>query len=260
MIQREVGVLPQEVGVVAVDAVNHAAHRDLRDDGVAVAIERLAHRPHERIGDRDEVAVRPAAVGQDREFVAAEAVGRVRHHAGESAGDFLDKPVADDVTHRVVGDLQIVDIDDQKAERRIVGDDALEHRVVEAAPVRQAGELIEIGQRMIAALRFVVLDGDRKQMHAGIDDRALEFGRAALGAIVEAEGRRDTAIARLDRARPARHEADRQDQVFIRSPQRIGRHVIDFDRLAQIGRSAAGADIRPDRKAGDEPRLEHCAD
>jgi hypothetical protein len=104
---------------------------------------------------------------------------------------------------------------------------------------------------MIAGIHLLMLDRDGAQMHAGLDDPALEGRRAARLAIIEGEAADDAAVARRDRARPARAQAQRQHELAIAFPVRVAGDVGHLDRTLAIDRRAARADARPDRRAID---------
>ncbi len=96
---------------------------------------------------------------------------------------------------------------------------------------------------------FFLLQRDPAQMDAGGDRDLLELVRSARRVIIEAEGAEHAVVARFDRARPARAQADRQRQRFVVGPQRVGLYIDDGNRLAAIGCGPARADAGTDRDA-----------
>ena len=76
----------------------------------------------------------------------------------------------------------------------------------------------------------------------------LELRRPRLLAVVQGEGADHPSVARLDRNRPACLQPQRQGQVLVIGPQRIGVDLRHDDRGAAKGGRAAGADIRADRQ------------
>ena len=102
---------------------------------------------------------------------------------------------------------------------------------------------------MDARLNSFVLDRDGAQIYAFLHDPPLELGRPALHPIVECEGADHTAVAGLDRGRPAGQQAKRQCQRPVFLPQRVRCDIDDFDRLSAPGGRSAGTRARPCRLA-----------
>ncbi len=111
----------------------------------SAAFKRLSHLLRNFVDGGDQNLVIGAIVDENGELVAADPARCVRHYFAEPPRDFLNEAIANDMTHGVVDDLQIVDIDNQQAECRLVGNDPVAHHIVKAAPVRKTGELIVIG-------------------------------------------------------------------------------------------------------------------
>ena len=82
--------------------------------------------------------------------------------------------------------------------------------------VRQARHRVIVGKLVDARLRLVVFDRDRAEVHACFDELALESaGPRRLG--IERERGDDAAVARANRARPARRRPSGIASVCSRS-------------------------------------------
>ena len=252
MVEREIGVLPQRFGVASVRTVDDAAERDLRHHHVAVALEGRAHALADRVGDLRELVMVSAAIADHRELVAAQPVGGTDARGvavAQALGHLADQPVADHVAHGIVDRLQMVDVDEDQREARRGAERQRGDRLVETAAIGQVRQLVEIGKVMVVLLHLRVRDGDRAQMHAGIDDLALERAWSALDRIIEGEGRGHAAGGIADRARPAGPQTQRQGKPGKAGPERIGGDVGNLHRLALERRAAAGADAGADLQA-----------
>src|SRR5204863_5867370 len=75
--------------------------------------------------------------------------------------------------------------------------------------------------------------------------------RATRFFAVHRERAQDLAARRKNRSRPAGTQTADLRQFSVVGPERIGQHIFDYDRLAQIHRCSAGAIPRPNRRAID---------
>ena len=121
VIQRKVGILAQQIGIDAVDAVDDAAHGDLRNDRIAAAFKGLLHGMRDLFDHGFEIVMVGAAVDDDRKFITADTARSVRRDMSEPVCDFLDQGIADNMAHRIVGNLEVVDVYDKHAEGRLIG-------------------------------------------------------------------------------------------------------------------------------------------
>ena len=153
-VHRDVGVLEQRLGVLAVLGVERDADARLDLDGELVELEPLGDRlAHARAGlDR---GVGPADVGdQHRELVAAEAGDGVAgaQSRGQPRADRAQQQVAVVVAERVVDLLEAVEVDHQHGDLRGVARgelDRLVHAVVEEHAVGQFGDVV-VQRRVLA--------------------------------------------------------------------------------------------------------------
>ena len=148
-VEREIGLLQQFVGVLAVLGRQRDADADADDELVAADIvgrgNLLDHVAGEH-GHGRRLAI--AAELHDREFVAAEPCHRVvlGDAFAEPAGDFLQQRVADRMAERVVDVLEMIEIEAEHRELIAAPDEPqrLFELFAEQRPVRQ------IGQRVMA--------------------------------------------------------------------------------------------------------------
>ena len=117
----------------------------------------------------------------DRELVAAQPGDDVlrAHGMPQPAGDGDEQRVADGVAERVVDDLEVVDVDEQHAERAGAGRELAAQALHEQQPVRQLGERVVVGLVVELLLERVELrDGLLEpvvlQRHAGVVGEHLE--------------------------------------------------------------------------------------
>jgi hypothetical protein len=123
-----------------------SADGDAGHDGRSLAVDRRLHCGEDGAGDAAQLSGLVAAGQKDSEFVAADPVRRsVRRDRREPRTDGFDQPVADGVTHGVVDRLEMIDVDQQQPEAGPGPARRLADRLVEAGPVRQAGQRVEIG-------------------------------------------------------------------------------------------------------------------
>ena len=156
--------------------------------------------------------------------------------ARKRSRDFLDDRVADQMAHRVVDGLQIVDVGEQQPESLPRAVEPCLEEFIEPAPVRQSRQMVVVGEPIVALLDLVLLDGDGAEMDAGRDDQPFQVARSPFCPIVEGKCRKHLPVPRLDRARPARHQPERQD----RRPRRVP--------IADRWRCRSPRPARPDRR------------
>jgi hypothetical protein len=185
------------------------------------------------------------------ELVAADAADGIAlpYLVGELARDALQELIADRMAKRIVDVLEAVQVDEQ--ERDLIsrmGSIGQCHRcaVHQQLPIRQTGEQIIKREVVQPLVRLAAFDRDPGQVGAHRHQLFMEFGRFAWLAIIHGKGSYRAAVARPDRARPVRHQPDRQYQVAKVLPQRIVRNIARLHRMVEIQRGTAGACLGPD--------------
>ncbi len=256
MIERKIGILAQGDAFLAILARQGGADGDARHDAVSVVIERGGHRGEDGTGGGPHLHRRRSSWQDHGELVAADAIGHgLAGHGLDPEAHRRDQRVARGMAHRVVDDFEVIDVDQHQAEIERRRGGQARNRLVEARPVRERRQRVVIGQPMIAGANLLVLDRDRAEMDAGLDDLALEFIGAARPVIVEGKAADDAPVAGLDGAGPAGPQAERQHEILEAPPERVVRDVGDADGLAAVDRGAAGADARADRDTRDGGRV-----
>ena len=127
----------------------------------------------------------------DRELVAAQAREKRRSVGarGQASRDAFQQEIADAVTERIVDAFEIIEIDVEDVDvrsRRGVGKNA-DRAFLELGAVRQAGQRVVVREAMDARARFIVLDGDRANVHARFDDPPFHVCGSAFVPVVERE-------------------------------------------------------------------------
>ena len=156
-IERHVGVA-QNVGGVAGAAVDRRdADRGADDDVVAADHVGRADRGDDAAGDRLQRIGIGLAMGDDGEFVAAEAGHQIlaAHDAAQPLGDVEDELVADVMAERVVDVLEVIEVDVEHRRRRAAGAHIVDHGFEPLAEIDAVGQAADrIVQRQMAQLRF----------------------------------------------------------------------------------------------------------
>ena len=175
LVHRQVGLADQLVGVARAAAVGDADAQMNADQlvaGVHGRRERSQHPLGDRAGFRDRVV---DARQHHRELVAAQPRDDVlrAHGMPEPAGHGDEQRVADGVAERVVDDLEVVEVDEQDAERLRAGRELGAQALHEQQPVGQLGERVVVGLMVELLLQRVQLrDGLLEpvvlQCHAGV--------------------------------------------------------------------------------------------
>ena len=106
-------------------------------------LERLVECPEQTLGDQLGTGRKRELCGDDDELVAAEAPDRVglAHDRVEPRGDRAQQIVAGGVAQRVVDRLEVVEIDEQRGDRRLLAAGADQHlleAVEDQRPVRES--------------------------------------------------------------------------------------------------------------------------
>ena len=156
-IERHVGVA-QNVGGVAGAAVDHRnADRGADDDVVAADHVGRADRGDDAAGDRLERIGIGLAMGDDGEFVAAEAGHQIlaAHDAAQPLGDVENELVADVMAERIVDVLEVIEIDVEHGRRRAAGAHVVDHGFEPLAEIDAVGQAADrIVQGEMAQLPF----------------------------------------------------------------------------------------------------------
>ena len=172
-VHRELGVLEQPVGGLAVGREQRDADAGAGVELLAVEHERLAEAVDQAARQRARLVRAPDLGLQDRELVAAEPADRVGlAQAGvQPLGDRLEQQVAAGQTEGVVDALEAVEVE-QQHRRHAVGAPRPGQRVVEAVVEQRA--IGEPGQRVVAGLmahprlrRLELGDVERDRDHVG---------------------------------------------------------------------------------------------
>ena len=176
------------------------------------------------------------AVGQDdEELLAAEADDRVGAAQLRVPGDraFAQDRVAGEVAVGVVVGLEVVDVDDRQAERRLgaAGPRHLARQLlVERAPVRQAGEGVAAGQGLDLGQQLLAFGLDPLQLGdvggAGVDQR-----------LVRRPGSSSSAASASCRPWPGSGSRSRPTRRPFEEPRRLG---VRCARGRRGGRARAG--------------------
>ena len=116
---------------------------------------RLPQDVHEPFGEHVRPGVQGDALGQDHELVATEPADRVArpHHTHVTGGDGLQQLVPGDVPERVVDDLEVVEIDVERADETTVSLGPEQHllgTVEDERPIGQARQ--GVVSRLVAEL------------------------------------------------------------------------------------------------------------
>jgi hypothetical protein len=190
---------------------------------VALDLERLVEQRNQLSGERDDVVIVPRLRLDDGKFVAAEPGHQLMafHARRDALRGLLQQKVADPVAERVVDALEVVEVhaeDRQPLLRVAACRERLGCTLAERGAVRQPGQRVAVGEVVDAGLLVLVLDRDGAQMYAGRYDLAVELARAAGRPVIEREAADDAAVARLDRARPASRETERQRERPVGRP------------------------------------------
>ena len=156
-IERHVGVA-QNVGGVAGAAVDRRnADRGADDDVVAADHVGRADRGDDAAGDRLQRIGIGLAMGDDGEFVAAEARHQIlaAHDAAQPLGDVEDELVADVMAERVVDVLEVIEVDVEHGRGRAAGAHVVDHGFEPLAEIDAVGQAADrIVQGEMAQLRF----------------------------------------------------------------------------------------------------------
>ena len=140
-----------------------------------------------------------------------------REPVGEPAHDLDQHLVADAVAEAVVDRLEPVEVDDEQPRRHAAADDARvlgDHRLLEGAPVRGAGELVAARVRLLGGERrggrLAAALGDQEHARSDAIVASDESGALAVGDQEDREQRDDEdGLEQVD-AQPARPELDEQ--------------------------------------------------
>ncbi len=173
---------------------------------------------------------------EHHEFVAAQPrQGVLGAQAGRQAcGDFAQQGVADRVAEAVVDRLEVVEVDEQQRAEALLALLAV-HRVLQPveqqAPVRQAGQLVAVGQPLDLALVALALGnvGD-----AQAQQRLFAAGQAHQANLARAHATGTVADQPVEHRRFA---SQRRTQVDARSL--AGRLAVGLLRRAEVHRQAA---------------------
>ena len=247
-VERHVGVA-QNVGGVAGAAVDRRnADRGADDDVVAADHVGRADGGDDAAGDRLERIGIGLAMGDDGEFVAAEARHQIlaAHDAAQPLGDVEDELVADVMAERVVDVLEVIEIDVEHRGSRAAGAHVVDHGFEPLAEIDAVGQAAyRIVQSEMAQLRFTGPDllGGAPHVAQPKADQQREAGERHRDERQHAAG--DGA------ARPRRLPGKAGDRTAMRIGKFDGvvagrrRPIVD---LAQMGQLQAPADF-----------LEQCA-
>ncbi len=253
--ERHVGILVERVGRVAIGAEERAAQRDVDGDAMGAHRDFAQHGREDAPRRRFELSGRGAVADDDGELVAREAEGiEVGCGPRGAAADGGDDGVAGGMADGVVDLAQVGNVEQKQAEG-LAGRHRIAEDLVEPGPVGQARQFVDIGAAVIGDADVLVLDGERAEVEAGLDDLPLEGGGTARLPEIEREGGAHFAGPVDDGIGPAGPEAERQGQGLVVVPERIGGDVGDFDGGAAIGGGAAGADDGPDGDTFERGRI-----
>ena len=268
MIHRRVGVAQEDVAGLAVVGEGRDADARRDEELVVPGADRPAHVPQDALRDdaRREAVAR--AGQQDDELVAAEPrhdrvlllaalechdVARphdLTDQLGELAQHFVGGVVAD----RIVDALEVVEVDEQHRELAAVAAGAREaslQQLVEATPVRQAGEPVVIGEQADLLVRLAELAQHLLALRGlGLEPgiRRAQLARPRVdhrGELVEAQRRQPHQLpATLERVRELTHldrvEGLLEDEHAVGVAEGRG-HVLPA--VVGVGRADDDADV-----------------
>ena len=197
-VHRDVGVAEEVVGRLAVGAAERDADAGGDHRRRVAQVERLAEGVGQADGDRQGAFLVPDVVEEDGELVAAEAgrgVARPERGGDPHRRGRDEDVVAARVAEGVVEDLEVVEVDEQDAERPAATAAAplegLDDPIAEEDAIGQAGQAVV--QRLVADL---VVETGVLEGHRGL----------------AREHRRDLDVAGVERAAPRRRQLERPDR------------------------------------------------
>ena len=167
----EVGAREQ-LGRVVGRAVEREGDADAGADADAhvADVDRLARRLDESRADRRRLRAVVDALGDDDELVAAEPREEIPAPGGvvHAMGDLLEDRVADRVPVRVVGPLEVIEVDEQDGDRLAAAARPRERLIEE---LDRRGAVVQAGERVVRRLvNEALLEG------VALDDRPGEHG------------------------------------------------------------------------------------
>ncbi|MNR29101.1 hypothetical protein D3C85_1464670 [compost metagenome] len=121
MVHLDIGRLRQRVEVHAILRVQRDAHGRRHGQFMVVDLVGLARGFEQLVGDARR-AMRVGAGQQQHELVAADARDRIlfAHHRAQPLGDLHQQGVAHAVTQRIVDMLEMVQVQEDRGQRRVV--------------------------------------------------------------------------------------------------------------------------------------------
>ena len=245
-IEREVGVLHQGDAVRPVTGRDGDADAGGTDRLMAAQIDRTFETGLDLVGERGEILVRIDALDQHREFVPAEprdlCLGQV---LAQVNGGFAQQRIARRMAHRVVDDLEIVEVD--------IGDQDL----IVVPPQRQRLVQLLDEQLAVGQPRQPVMQADMDDLALALGDRldhAVEIGREAADLVL--------ALDRERRILPAREFTHCDIEAVERPRDAAGDTEAERDDERQSGGDDGGEQIAQRgilRQGFGERMLEHEA-
>ena len=230
--QRRVGRAQEPFRVAAVDREQARTEAEAHQELAPVDDERLLEALHQPVRGALDVCGRLHPLDDDGELVAAEARAEadLPHHRAQALGNRLQHAVAEHVAHAVVDVLEVVEVEEEHAGKRIALRRARQRLVElhqELAPVRQPRQRVVGGEVLQLARALLDLGLELAVVLAG----QLLGRRQPLGHLVEGNRQRVEfldAAARHDDARLAAgetlgrpHQAPhRQDDAAHRADDR----------------------------------------